>query len=175
MIEAFKQNLRRKVRGFRILAASMFPTLWVGDQILVDFTVYQTHDPRRKDIVVFLYPEDETKIFVKRVIGLPGDEIMIRSKVIYVNGCPLDDKDFTQHIDPNIIDGQIIPRDNFGLVVILKDSYFMMGDNRDQSLDSRFWGFVKREKILGKAEFVYFSIDKLKKEIRFERGWKKIK
>ena len=90
-------------------------------------------------------------------MGKPGDTIQIRNKIIYVNGNPLDDKVWTQRIDPGIIDGRITPRDNLNPITVPADSYFVMGDNRDQSLDSRFWGYVKMHKIKGRAFLVYWS------------------
>jgi signal peptidase I len=106
---------------------------------------------------VFRYPEDENKDFIKRVVGTPGDVIEIHNKNVLVNGAPFADKEFTQRVDPGIIDGRINPRDNFGPITVPSDSYFVMGDNRDQSLDSRFWGFVKMDKIKGRAFLVYWS------------------
>jgi signal peptidase I len=161
----------------------MIPTLLIGDHILVSKLSYglqwptdckfqvsfppvscyssQTIVPfgsvQRGDIIVFRFPEDEDKDFIKRVIGLPGDTIHIKNKSVYVNGRLYDDQPFTQRIDPGIIDGHINPRDNFGPVTIPEESYFVMGDNRDQSLDSRFWGYVRAEKIRGKAFRIYWS------------------
>ena len=106
---------------------------------------------------MFRFPEDEEKDFIKRIVGTPGDTIQIKNKAVLVNGTPLDDKAFTQRIDPGVIDGTINPRDNFGPVTVPEGSYFVMGDNRDQSLDSRFWGYVREEKIRGKAFRIYWS------------------
>jgi signal peptidase I len=161
----------------------MIPTLLIGDHILVSklaygiqwpsdckFQVafppvncYASHaliefgKPQRGDIIVFRFPEDEEKDFIKRIVGTPGDTVQLKNKVVLVNGRPLDDKAFTQRIDSGVIDGTINPRDNFGPVTVPPDSYFVMGDNRDQSLDSRFWGFVREEKIRGKAFRIYWS------------------
>ncbi|MEX5213499.1 MAG: signal peptidase I [Nitrospiraceae bacterium] len=171
------------VQAFKIPSGSMIPTLLIGDHILVSklaygiqwptnckiqmnlppiscyssATVVSFGAPQRGDVIVFRYPEDEEKDFIKRIVGLPGDTIHIRNKTILVNGQPMDDHAFTQRVDPGIIDGHINPRDNFGPVTVPDDSYFVMGDNRDQSLDSRFWGFVRVEKIRGKAFRVYWS------------------
>lgn len=171
------------VQAFKIPSGSMIPTLLIGDHILVSklsyglqwptdckFQVafppvncYSSHTvvafgkPQRGDIIVFRFPEDEEKDFIKRIVGVPGDAIQIKNKVVLVNGTPLDDKAYTQRIDPGIIDGTINPRDNFGPVTVPEGSYFVMGDNRDQSLDSRFWGFVREEKIRGKAFRIYWS------------------
>ncbi len=171
------------VQAFKIPSGSMIPSLLIGDHILVNkmsygiqlpqdcefdisfppMTCYSSQllvefgKPERGDVIVFRYPEDEEKDFIKRIVGLPGDHIHIRNKTVYVNGNPLDDKAWTQRIDPGIIDGRITPRDNLDSVTVPPDSYFMMGDNRDQSLDSRFWGFVKSHKIKGRAFLVYWS------------------
>lgn len=171
------------VQAFKIPSGSMIPSLLIGDHILVSKLSYgvqwprdcrigfefppvscysstmimEFEKPKRGDIIVFRYPEDEEKDFIKRIVGTPGDTVELRNKIVYVNGERLEDAAFTQHIDPGIIDGRINPRDNFGPVTVPPDSYFVMGDNRDQSLDSRFWGFVKEEKIKGRAFMVYWS------------------
>ena len=171
------------VQAFKIPSGSMIPTLLIGDHILVSklayglqwptnckahlsfppitcyssYTLIRFGQPQRGDIIVFRYPEDEDKDFIKRIIGLPGDTIQIRNKIVYVNGVPLDDKAYTQRVDPGVIDSTINPRDNFGPVTVPEDSYFVMGDNRDQSLDSRFWGYVRADKIRGKAFRIYWS------------------
>ena len=115
-------------------------------------TCYTSHplisfgDPQRGDVIVFRFPEDEEKDFIKRIVGLPGDTIEVRNKIVFVNGKALDDKGYTQRVDPGIIHGSVNPRDNFGPVTVPDKSYFVMGDNRDQSLDSRFWGYVRWRK-----------------------------
>jgi signal peptidase I len=171
------------VQAFKIPSGSMIPTLLIGDHILVSKLAYGIQwpadcqfklnfppmtcysstmlmdfgSPQREDIIVFRYPEDEEKDFIKRIIGLPGDKITIRNKKVFINDVPLHDRNYTQRIDPGMIDGQISHRDNLGPITIPQDSYFVMGDNRDQSLDSRFWGFVKIDKIKGKAFLSYWS------------------
>jgi signal peptidase I len=171
------------VQAFKIPSGSMIPTLLIGDHILVSKLSYGFQwptdcklqwnfppvncyasaivvafgKPQRGDIIVFRFPEDEEKDFIKRIVGGPGDTVQLKNKTVLVNGEPLDDKAFTQRIDPGIIDGTINPRDNFGPVTVPEGSYFVMGDNRDQSLDSRFWGFVREEKIRGKAFRIYWS------------------
>jgi len=171
------------VQAFKIPSGSMIPTLLIGDHILVSKLAYgfqlpkdcefqvafppvtcfsstivmDFDPPQRGDVIVFRFPEDENKDFIKRVIGTPGDVIEIHNKKVSVNGEALVDKDFTQRVDPGMIDGRINPRDNFAPITVPPDSYFVMGDNRDQSLDSRFWGFVKMNKIKGRAFLVYWS------------------
>ena len=171
------------VQAFKIPSGSMIPTLLIGDHILVSKLSYgiqwpsqckfqagfppincyasealiEFGKPQRGDIIVFRFPEDEEKDFIKRIVGAPGDIVQLRNKAVLVNGVVLDDKSFTQRIDPGVIDGTINPRDNFGPVTVPDGAYFVMGDNRDQSLDSRFWGFVREEKIRGKAFRIYWS------------------
>ncbi len=171
------------VQAFKIPSGSMIPSLLIGDHILVNklayglqlpgecefeiafppLTCYASNaliefgEPQRGDIIVFRYPKDEHKDFIKRIIGVPGDTIRMENKVVYINGEPLHDAPFTQRVDPGIIDGRINPRDNFEPRTVPKDSYFVMGDNRDQSLDSRFWGYVQQHKIKGRAFLVYWS------------------
>ncbi len=171
------------VQAFKIPSGSMIPSLQIGDHILVNklsygiqrpkdcefemsflpVTCYSSElvvdfgPPERGDVIVFRYPEDEHKDFIKRIIGVPGDSIQIRNKIVYVNGEPFQDATFTQRVDPGIIDGRINPRDNYGPVTVPPHSYFVMGDNRDQSLDSRFWGYVQEHKIKGRAFLVYWS------------------
>ena len=159
------------VQAFKIPSGSMIPTLQVGDHILVNKFIFSTkipftdkrilpiRDPDRLDIIVFKYPEDESKDFIKRIIGKPGDTVEIRDKVVYINGEPLVES-YAIHREPSMLPEGLQPRDNFGPVVIPKDSYFVMGDNRDQSLDSRFWGVVKAGKIKGKAFMIYWSWDR---------------
>ena len=167
------------VRSYKIPAGSMIPTLLVGDHILVDNLIYRLgNHPERGDIIVFRFPEDEEKDFIKRVVGTPGDTIQLRNKAVLVNGVVLDDNPFTQRVDPGIIDGTINPRDNFGPVTVPDGAYFVMGDNRDQSLDSRFWGFVRQEKIRGKAFCIYWSWSgqgQMTEWVRWERIGRRIR
>jgi signal peptidase I len=144
-------------RAYRIPSDALMPTLLIGDHVMVDKTVYRDSEPQRGDIVIFFYPEDETKTFVKRVIGLPNETIEVIDKSVFINGEKQNDQDFTQHVDPGTLDGKLTPRDNYGPVTVPENSFWVLGDNRDQSLDSRFWGFVQREKITGKVQVIYWS------------------
>ena len=129
-------------------------TIMTGDRIFGNRLAYINKDPQRFDIVIFKYPDDETQLFIKRVIGLPGETVEIRDGKVYIDGAetPLDDS-FTP--EP--------PQGNWGPEVVPEGSYFMLGDNRNRSKDSRFWTntFVKKEKILGKAVLRYFPSPKL--------------
>jgi signal peptidase I len=165
------------VQAFKIPSGSMIPTLSIGDHILVNKFVYGVKIPftdqivipmslpERGDIIVFKFPGDESKDYIKRVVGTPGDVVEVRNKAVYVNGI-LADTTHIQHIDPEVHQDR---RDNFGPVTVPPDSYFVMGDNRDQSLDSRFWGFVKLNKIRGKAFLVYWSWDGADTWVRWSR------
>ncbi len=155
------------VQAFKIPSGSMLPTLQIGDHLLVNkllygvrIPVYGTRfldffEPERGDIIVFVYPEDRDKDFIKRVIGIPGDEIEIRNKKLYRNGEPVEDEPYARYAEPP----EPGPRDNFGPVTVPEGHVFVMGDNRDHSFDSRFWGFVPYEDIKGKAFIIYWSWD----------------
>ncbi|MBC15878.1 MAG: signal peptidase I [Desulfovibrio sp.] len=170
------------VQAFKIPSGSMLDTLQIGDHLLVTKFAYDVRlpsnlflettggkvlfrvgDPERGDIVVFKFPEDESKDYIKRIIGLPGDIIEIKDKVVFINGNPLDEP-YVLHTKPGIMP----VRDNFGPYKVPEDNYFMMGDNREGSYDSRFWGPVKREKIVGKALIIYWSWGSIT-DIRFDR------
>lgn len=164
------------VQAFKIPSGSMIPTLSIGDHIFVlkfmygvkipfsDTILFHTWSPKRGDVVVFKYPREENTDFIKRLIGEPGDTIEVKNKQLYINGEPVKEP-YIIHSDPNIIQ----ERDNFGPVTVPEGKYFMMGDNRDQSLDSRFWGFVSENKMKGKAALIYWSWDSKESWVRFER------
>jgi signal peptidase I len=168
------------IQAFKIPSGSMIPTLKIGDHILVNKFIYGTKlpftdriiiplkRPNRGDIIVFKFPDDEKKDFIKRVIGLPGDIVEIKGKGVYINGSPIDDS-YAVHSDPMVYPSGIQPRDNFGPLTVPQGSYFVMGDNRDFSLDSRYWGFVKLNKIKGKAFIIYWSWNGEERWVRWER------
>jgi signal peptidase I len=158
------------VQAFKIPSGSMIPTLLIGDHILVNKFIYGTEipftdkrilifrKPERGDIIVFKYPENPKKDFIKRVVAVEGDVIEGRNKVVYVNGNPSKEP-YARHYDRHIRPGGFDPRDNFGHIVIPKGKVFVMGDNRDQSYDSRYWGFVDLKDIKGEAFIIYWSWD----------------
>ncbi len=158
------------VQAFKIPSGSMLNTLQIGDHILVNKFIYGVRlpfagkvlvpvsDPKRGDIVVFEFPEDPKKDFIKRVVGVAGDTVEVRDKKVYVNG-EVQKHDYAIHLDSHIQMAER-NRDNFGPVAVPKDSLFVMGDNRDYSYDSRFWGFVDLEAVKGKAFMIYWSWDK---------------
>jgi len=168
------------IQAYKIPSGSMKPTLQIGDHILVSkfnygvklpflrSTVIPIGTPNRGDIVVFIYPEDRSKDFIKRLVGLPGDTIEIRDKKILLNGLPWSDTHGV-YVDNAIIPGAVQPRDNFGPVKIPEGSIFVMGDNRDESYDSRFWGFVNMKDVLGKAQIIYWSWNQADTWVRWGR------
>lgn len=156
------------IQAYKIPAGSMKPTLLIGDHILVDKLQKNLDKIERGNIVIFVYPPDPRKDFVKRVIGLPNDLIEIRDKALYVNG-ELFQEDYVIHIDTNIIPAKIRPRDNLGPIRVPQNSLFVLGDNRDASFDSRFWGFVDISKVKGKVTKIYWSWDKANFQVRWER------
>lgn len=158
------------VQAFKIPSGSMEDTLLIGDHLLVSKFIYGTkipftdtvilklRDPARGDVVVFEYPEDPRKDFIKRVIGLPGDTVEGKDKKLYVNG-QLYENPHAVHKEAEIIPASQSPRDTFGPITVPENCYFMMGDNRDRSYDSRFWQFVRRDQLKGQAFIKYWSID----------------
>ena len=178
------------IQAFKIPSSSMVPTLLVGDHLLVNKFIYGTHipftdkviwrikHPKRGDIVVFKCPVEQDKYYIKRVIGEPGDTIEVKDKIVYINGKKINDP-WGRHYDPTIYPRDMNPRDNFGPFKVPHDTYFVMGDNRDSSFDSRFWGPVEYKFIRGKPLIIYFSwdskTDKLLKKIRFKRMLKLIR
>ena len=135
-------------------------------------------EPERDDIIVFKYPNDKKRDFIKRLIGLPGETIEIRDKDVFINGKLLDEsyaefKDSENIFNKNhpafYIDPYARNRDNYGPRTIPEDSYFMMGDNRDRSADSRFWGFVNLNKVKGKAFLIYWSWGSFMRDIKWRR------
>ncbi|MDD3051389.1 MAG: signal peptidase I [Candidatus Cloacimonetes bacterium] len=205
-------------QNFKIPSSSMESTLLIGDYLVANKVKYYFTDPKRDDIVTFQYPVDtvepeprerfvrlikpiywskDKKFFkyhskrnvVKRVVGMPGDKVEVRNKVVYIN-----DEEyktgFEQYIDrryiPREYDGLIVEgksfwrenmgsRDNFGPVVVPQGKYFVLGDNRDVSADSRFWGFLDRKDITGSPALIFFSIDEVYKQIRWDRFMKLVK
>jgi signal peptidase I len=176
------------VEAFRIPTGSMENTLLVGDFLLVNKAVFGASvpgssrrlpafsEPRRNDIVVFVPPHEAGKNYVKRLVGMPGDTLEMHSKTLYLNGRPLDEP-FVRHSDPHDIYSTGMfwqcdyapvgalgetcrpTRDNWGPVVVPADRLFLLGDNRDDSEDSRYWGFVERAAVKGTPLFIYYSFD----------------
>jgi signal peptidase I len=136
----------------KVEGTSMLPRLSDQERIFVNKLVYHVSGIERGDIVVFWYPRDPGKSFIKRVIGLPGEEVMIRSGVVFVDGEPIEEP---------YVPGEFFDGASFGPVVVEPDSYFVLGDHRNSSNDSRNWGLVPEENIFGKAVFRYWPITRL--------------
>jgi signal peptidase I len=168
------------VQAFKIPSGSMIPTLQIGDHILVNKLAYGIRVPlwghylvdfgkvQRGDVIVFIFPEDRSKDFIKRVVGVAGDTVEVRGKKIYINGQQVEDlhAHFEGDDPQNILPAS---RDDYGPTKVPENHLFVMGDNRDRSYDSRFWGFVNLEDVRGKAFLIYWSWDGGDRWVRWER------
>lgn len=154
---------------FKIPSGSMMNTLLVKDHLVVNKFIFgwkipfrdgrllSWREPRRGDILVFIYPKDRSLYYIKRCMGLPGDLVEMRAKQLYINGEKLDEKGYAIHLDPLTKPS----RDNFGPLRVPEGHYFMMGDNRDHSADSRYWGFLSENDIQGLAWSIYLPLSRL--------------
>ena len=166
------------VQAFRIPSQSMEDTLLIGDHLFVSKFLYGAEipftggvrlpgfrDPERGDVIVFRFPRDPNQDYIKRCVGVPGDVVEYRDKVLYVNG--------QRQVEPyvKLADGERVDpgRDGFGPITVPQGKYFMMGDNRDRSSDSRVWGFVDHSELRGKAIFIYWSWDSDRSRPRLDR------
>lgn len=140
------------VQTYKMPTISMEPTLLVGDRILINKHIYKTDEPKRGEVVVFRYPLSPEKAYVKRLIGEPGDTVEMVGRTVYINGKPIKEH-YAQYVDPGSIN------DHFGPYRVPSNQYFVMGDNRDNSQDSRYWSFVPRKNFLGKAIIIYWSFE----------------
>jgi signal peptidase I len=162
------------VQAFKIPTGSMEENLLIGDHLLVNKFVFGPTETgvertllpvgtiKRRDIIVFKYPEEPERDFIKRVIGLPGETVEVREKKVYINGAALDEP-YVHFLAPPSAPSELHEvtsfdvRERFGPVTVPADQYFMMGDNRDNSADSRYWGFLRRDYIKGRALVIYWS------------------
>lgn len=198
------------VEAFKIPSGSMIPTLTIGDHLLVnkfiygpripftDTRLFSWKEPKRGEVIVFKYPENEDKNFIKRVVGLPGDKIQIIDGKLFINDQAVQIKPTSGPHDKSVEEGPsfgkpIFYEEQLGTVshvmqylvdqsgkndgpwLVPENSVFVMGDNRDNSQDSRFWGFVKENKILGRAFIIYWSWDGPDSWVRWERIGKLIR
>lgn len=155
-------------QAYKIPASSFKPTLQIGDHIIARKLFAVRAGLNRGDIILFPFPEDPNKDFIKRIIALGGETIEIVDKKVFINRA-LFQEPYAIYTEPKIIPKDSMPRDNFGPVTVPDDSVFVMGDNRDHSYDSRFWGFVKKSNVEGKACSIYWSWDKENRKIRWDR------
>lgn len=177
--------------SFQIPSESMVPNLLIGDRLVADGWAYWKKEPNRGDVVVFKYPRDESIVYVKRLVGLPGDKVELKDGVLFINdqemkqaklgaGETRDGYDFTTYEEQLGEKRHVLQKANFssfpnyGPVKVPGNEYFMMGDNRDRSSDSRIWGFVRRDQLLGSMTFVYFSWNAGTKWLRTDRFGLKI-
>lgn len=168
------------VQAFKIPSGSMEPTLEIGDHILVNKFIYgikipftsirlfPLEKPKRGDVVVFIYPLDPSKDFIKRVVAVEGDTVQIVNKKLIINGVEVPDP-HAVYKDDTVFPQEVQKRDNFGPVTVPKGCLFVLGDNRDRSLDSRFWGFVPIEDLRGKAFIIYWSWNSQETSVRWNR------
>lgn len=164
------------VQAYKIPSGSMLNTLYIGDYLLVtrfnygpkipftDKEIFHVGDPQHGDVIVFKYPKDPSVDYIKRVVGAPGDVIEMRDKQLYRNGEKVVES-YTRNTDPQ---GIRPVRDQFSPRVVPQGHYFVMGDNRDDSEDSRYWGFVPRANIQGRAWIIYWSWESIS-NIRWSR------
>ncbi len=145
------------VSAYRVDSGSMEDALFEGDYIFVNKLAYSYNEPAMGDIVIFKFPLNPTRDYIKRIVGLPGQTVEVIDKVVYVDNRLAEIFPNVKYDDPKILAAQLSMRDNFGPVQVPENEYFVMGDNRDDSQDSRFWGFLPNENIKGKAVFVYWS------------------
>jgi signal peptidase I len=170
------------VQAFKIPSSSMEPTLQVGDHLLVNKFIYgikvpfvdskylQFRNPQRGDIIVFIYPKDRSKDFIKRIIGTEGEKVEIIHSHIYINDKLIDDP--WGHYDERSQSAKYLqPMEKFGPIIVPKGSLFVLGDNRDNSQDSRYWGYVNLNEVKGKAFIIYFSWDRYAQNLFGKIRW----
>lgn len=163
--EYIKQNI---VQAFKIPSGSMIPTLQIGDMLLAKTDKESKSNINRGDLIIFKYPMDRTKIYIKRVIAIEGETISIKDKKVSINHSIFNEP-YIINTDSRIFKQTKTPRDNMAPIEVPANSFFVMGDNRDNTHDSRFWGFVKELDIIGKPTILYWSWDKKAFKIRFNR------
>lgn len=174
------------VKAYTIPAGSMLPTLEIGDHILVDRLAYGVHLPftdryltrfaavQRGDLVVFMYPEDRTKEFVKRTIAVAGDTVELRKQELFINGKPVEEP-YAYFIGYDQRGGAAGIGDDYGPRTVPERSVFVLGDNRDRSYDSRFWGFADLDDVRGQAFRIYWSWNRDAGRVRWGRVGKTIR
>jgi signal peptidase I len=147
------------IKAYKLPAASMTSTLMIGDRVIVNKKYYTNNNPKRGDVVIFPDPSDPSKDFIKRVIGLPGETIEIVEKKVYINGKPLEEPYIMGAPGKGLLT-DMAPGKKFGPVTVPNGKLFVLGDNRDNSFDSRHFGFVDRAALKGKALYIYWAKDK---------------
>jgi signal peptidase I len=147
------------VQAFKIPTGSMRPTLMEGDRIFVNKFIYRFKEPQRGDVIVFISPEDKKKDFIKRLVGLPGENVQISDGLILINGKPVEK-------GSKLREQYYYNTGDFGkegsVQTVPKDAYFVLGDNSSSSRDSRYWGFMPKKHLLGKAIFIYWPLNRIR-------------
>ena len=156
------------VEPYKIPSASMLPTLLVGDHLLTDKFIYKRAEPERGEIIIFSNPRNPKQNYIKRIIAVGGDTVQIVNKRVYLNNRLLRE-DYVIYQHPNILPGSVSPRDNFGPIRIPQGTVFVLGDNRDNADDSRYWGFVMAGEIKARAMSIYWSWDSRNLGTRWDR------
>lgn len=147
------------VSAYRVSSGSMEDSLMEGDYIFVNKLAYKFSPPKIGDIIIFTNPYDASRDYIKRIVAAEGQTVEIIDKILYVDGQVAPIPTMSKHIDNRILQGVLSNRDNFDPMIVPEGQYFVLGDNRDDSQDSRFWGCVDKRHIKGKAVFVYFSYE----------------
>jgi signal peptidase I len=161
------------IQAYKIPAGSLKPTLLIGDHILARKAYAVKQGIKRGDMVIFPYPDDPSKDYIKRIVALGGETLEIMDKKVLINGEILNEP-YVIYTDQKILQNKFGHRDNLGPLTVPDDSVFVLGDNRDESNDSRFWGFLKRATIKGKAYSIYWSWDRESFRVRWNRIGKRI-
>ena len=176
-------------QAFKIPTGSMEPNLLIGDHLIIDKSVFSPtasgferafmphREIRRGEVIVFKFPKDPARDFIKRVIGVPGDTVEMRRKKVHVNGEPQDEPYAHTFVPLSPDSGRRSEdlREEYGPVTVPAGQYFVMGDNRDNSEDSRYWGFVPADYVKGKALFIYFSVGNTVSDIQFGRLFNRVR
>lgn len=152
-VHQIKENI---IQAYKIPSGDMIPSIIIGDHVFVNKFIYKKYAPERGDIIVFKYPKDTSIEYVKRMIAEQGDIVEIKNKKLFINNIK-QSENYIFHSGEKIQDARYSDRDNFGPITVPDNFYFVLGDNRDNSSDSRFWGFVSNENLIGKVTGVYWS------------------
>jgi signal peptidase I len=155
LLHQIKENI---IQAYKIPSGGMIPSIIIGDHVFVNKFIYKKYALERGDIIVFKYPKDTSIEYVKRMIARQGDIVEIKNKKLFINNVE-QSENYIFHTGKQIQDARYSDRDNFGPITVPDNSYFVLGDNRDNSSDSRFWGFVSNENLIGKVTGVYWSWD----------------
>ncbi len=155
VVPLLRWSVRNNIaKAYKTPSSTMAPALLVGDHLMANMRIYKSHKPQRGDIIIFEFPKDPSKEFIKRVIAIEGEKVELVNDKIYINDKLLDDRwgHYSTKDHPDL--------DTFGPVVVPKDSLFVLGDNRNNSMDSRHWGFLDIKKVKGKALYLYWAKNK---------------